>query len=87
MSSHHLKELNTAIQCLGIKPKAINDSCIKDTERNWHIKLDIKKENGSWKTKKTTVISYANFNLPSCNGPHYVQTEPKDFRNDHTALI
>ena len=29
-----LKELNTAIQCLGIKPKAINDSCIKDTERN-----------------------------------------------------
>ena len=33
-SSHHLKELNTAIQCLGIKPKAINDSCIKDTERN-----------------------------------------------------
>ena len=34
MSSYHLKELNTAIQCLGIKPKAINDSCIKDTERN-----------------------------------------------------
>ena len=34
MSSHYLKELNTAIQCLGIKPKAINDSCIKDTERN-----------------------------------------------------
>ena len=23
--------------------------------------------NGSWKTKKTRVISYANFNLPSCN--------------------
>ena len=27
-------ELNTAIQRLGIKPKAINDSFIKDTERN-----------------------------------------------------
>ena len=23
--------------------------------------------NGSWKTKKTTVISYANYNLPSRN--------------------
>ena len=34
MTSHHLKELNAAIQCLGIKPKAKNDSGIKDTERN-----------------------------------------------------
>ena len=35
MLSHALKELKTAIQCLGIKPKAIkNDSYIKDTERN-----------------------------------------------------
>ena len=67
MSSHHLKELNTAIQCLGIKPKAINDSCIKDTERNGIDKARYQKRNSSWKTKKTTVISYANFNLPSCN--------------------
>ena len=36
MLSHYLKEQKTAIQCLGIKPKAIekNDSYIKDTERN-----------------------------------------------------
>ena len=37
MLSRYLKELktSTAIQCLGIKPKAIkNDSYIKDTERN-----------------------------------------------------
>ena len=30
----HVQSFSTAIQCLGIKPKAINDSCIKDTERN-----------------------------------------------------
>ena len=36
MLSHALKELKTAIQCLGIKPKAMikNDSYIKDTELN-----------------------------------------------------
>ena len=32
--SHYLKELKSAIQCLGNKLKAINDSFIKDTERN-----------------------------------------------------
>ena len=37
-------------------------------------KARYQERNGSWKTKKTTVISHANF-------------KPKDFRNDHTALI
>ena len=30
-------------------------------------KARYQERNGSWKTKKTTVISCANFNLPSCN--------------------
>ena len=30
-------------------------------------KARYQERNGSWKTKKTTVISYANFKLPSCN--------------------
>ena len=30
-------------------------------------KARYQERNGSWKTKKTTVISYANFNLPTCN--------------------
>ena len=32
--SQYLKELKAATQCSGIEPKAINDSYIKDTERN-----------------------------------------------------
>ena len=30
-------------------------------------KARYQERNGSWQTKKATVISYANFNLPSCN--------------------
>ena len=50
-------------------------------------KARYQERNGSWKTKKTTVISYAKLQPPFLQRPHHVQTEPKDFRNDHTALI
>ena len=39
--SHYLKELNTAIQCLGIKPKAINIWLLYQGHwTQWRLKLD-----------------------------------------------
>ena len=71
MLSRYVKELKTAIQCLGIKPKAIIyiiDSYIKDTECNG-ISVKLNQEgNGPRKFKKTTVINLANFDFPSCKG-------------------
>ena len=66
MLSHELKELKTAIQCLGIKPKAIYDSYIKDTERKG-ISSSITKETAHGKPTKTTVINFGLFpDFPSC---------------------
>ena len=51
-------ELKTAIQCLGIKPKAINKWLqYQGHWTQWHIKLDQQRRKVHGKSKKTKVIN------------------------------
>ena len=57
MTSHHLKELNTAIQCLGIKPKAMHKWLLYQGHwTQWHKKLDIKKETAQGEAKRQQLL-------------------------------
>ena len=62
MPSHDLNELKTVIQCLRIKPKAINICLLYQGHwSQWHIKLH---QDGYDRQKVNN--NYSNFDFPSC---------------------